>query len=310
MPNRTAKFVSALIASLFAGLPVTASLIATPAPAADECLSAPKGETPEGSHWYYRIEHPSNHHCWYLREEGEAHTQAAPSRSSVTARPVSPKPDTAMPGSVANARAELPSPRASLDQEASTGAAQLPAAADAANAGDTDNTSRSGLPAANMLNSVVASRWPEQLGASSPAAPPPAPAGPPADLQVDATTATPPVAAAVPLAAADASLAKQSHSALMLLIVIVGALSFAGLVASAIVRFGGKRRHDRREIRGDRRPIWDLERGDRPRPLPFPAEAARRPNIGAPRELRVADDADDQDRIAQMLARLARSAQS
>src|SRR6202000_2704204 len=63
MPNRTATLVSA---ALSAGISLTASIGAIPARAADECLTAPKGETPGGSHWYYRIEHPSNRHCWYL----------------------------------------------------------------------------------------------------------------------------------------------------------------------------------------------------------------------------------------------------
>jgi hypothetical protein len=113
MPNRTAKFLSAVIACLGAGVPLTASRSATPAPAADECLLAPKNETPDGSHWYFRIEHPSNRRCWYLREAGDA--QTAPSNSSASARPVSPAPDKPMPGSVANARAELRPPRAGID---------------------------------------------------------------------------------------------------------------------------------------------------------------------------------------------------
>ena len=39
--------------------------------AADDCLSGPKGATPEGSHWYYRVDHATKRHCWYLRAEGE-----------------------------------------------------------------------------------------------------------------------------------------------------------------------------------------------------------------------------------------------
>jgi hypothetical protein len=59
------------------------------------------------------------------------------------------------------------------------------------------------------------------------------------------------------------------------------------------------------------RPTWDLDR-DLKRsapPLPFPASAIHRPNIGAPLELQEADDPDERDRIEQMLERLARSAQ-
>ena len=335
MPNRNATLVSAVIAGLCAGVSLTASFNTTPAGAADECLAAPKGATPEGGHWYYRIEHPSNRHCWHLREEADAQAQAAPSNSSASAKQASPKQDAAMPGSVANARAELTSPQAPLDQDAPASTGQVPAAAAAANIG-------SALPAnppdTNMLRSVVASRWPDQLSANASAAPPPAPISPPANAQADdgqandvqandaqandvqadglqAAAPPPPAPAAaptVPLAAADASMAKQSGSAMMLLVVMVGALSVAGLVASAMFRFGGKRRRGDEDVRGEVRPIWDLDRDFRrsDRPLPFPASAARRPNIGMPLELEEADDSADRDRIEQMLARLARSAQS
>jgi hypothetical protein len=302
---------------------LTASIDTTPARAADECLTAPKGETPEGSHWYYRIEHPSNRHCWHLRGEGDAQAQAAPSNSSAAAKQAPPKQDAAMPGSVANARAELTAPQAPLDQGPPANTGQIPAAAGATNI---DGRSPATAPDTNMLRSVVASRWPNQLSASASAAPPPAPVSPPADTQANdvqandvqtsamqANAAPPPQSApapTVPLAAADASTAKQSGSAMMLLVVIVGALSVAGLAASAIFRFGGKRRRGREEVGGEPRPIWDLDRDFRrnDRPLPFPASVVR-PNIGAPLELQEADDAGDRDRIEQMLARLARSAQ-
>lgn len=317
MRNRTAKFVSIIIAGLFAGVTLTASLTATPAFAADECLAAPKDQTPQGSHWHYRIEHPSNRHCWYLRED-EPHAQTARPKSFASAKPAAPKAEAAMPDTVADARAELPLPRASLDEDKAAGAAQSPAAADAANAADTDNTTRSNPAAANMLSSVVASRWPEQLSANSPS-PPTAPVSAPASAPVSAHVSAPaepqadeipqaqPVS--VPLAAADASMTKKSNSALMLLIVIVGALLFAGLVASAIVRFGGKRRQGRERVRRGHRWAWDQERSGRRRPSPFPFDAVRRPNIGLPRELQVAEDTDEGDRITQMMARLARSVQ-
>jgi hypothetical protein len=309
MRTRTAKFVSIIVTGLFASVTLTASLAATPASAADECLAAPKDQAPQGSHWRYHIEHPSNRHCWYLRKD-EPQAQTAQPKSFASAKPVAPKAEAAMPGAVANARAELPSPRASLDVEKAAGAAQLPAAANAANAADTDNTTRSNPAAANMLSSVVASRWPEQLSANSP--PPPtapvsAPVSAPAEPQADEIPQAQPVS--VPLAAADAPMTKKYNSALMLLIVIVGALSFAGLVASAIVRFGGKRQQGHKRVRRGHRWAGDQERSGRRRPLPFPLDAVRRPNIGLPRELQVAEDTGEGDRITQMMARLARSVQ-
>ena len=38
--------------------------------AADECLTKPNGPTPQGQHWYYRLDHANNgRQCWYLRAE-------------------------------------------------------------------------------------------------------------------------------------------------------------------------------------------------------------------------------------------------
>jgi hypothetical protein len=38
--------------------------------AADDCLAKPTGPTPQGQHWYYRIDHANNgRQCWYLRAE-------------------------------------------------------------------------------------------------------------------------------------------------------------------------------------------------------------------------------------------------
>jgi hypothetical protein len=321
MPNRIAKFISAIVAGLCAGIPLTVSQGATPAPAADECLLAPKGETPEGSHWYYRIEHPSNRHCWYLRAEGGAPAQAAASTAPTPAKPPAPKAETSMPGSVANARAELTT-RVPLDQGAAVNTGQVPAAGSAP---VIDSTPPTPAADANMPTSVVASRWPEQLAANAVAAPPPpAAAVPPADVQ---TNVPPPPAVAppvAPLATADAAMTKQSGSFVMLLAVIVGALSVAGLVASMVFRSGSKRRKPPLTLE-QVRPVWDLDRELKRRraPSPFPTAAVTRPSIGLPLELQEAqqahreqeayretDEFDDRDRIAQMLSRLAKSAQA
>jgi len=34
---------------------------------ANECLAAPNASSPQGQHWYYRIERPNHRKCWYLR---------------------------------------------------------------------------------------------------------------------------------------------------------------------------------------------------------------------------------------------------
>jgi hypothetical protein len=103
----------------------------------------------------------------------------------------------------------------------------------------------------------------------------------------------------------------------MLLAVIVGALSVAGLIASMVFRSGSKRRA-RAPTLEEVRPVWDFDRDLKRRRAPsaFPAEAVNRPNIGAPLELQEAQataqatsESSERDRIAQMLERLARSAQ-
>jgi hypothetical protein len=33
----------------------------------DECLSAPDSPSPQGTHWYYRLDLPTQRKCWYLR---------------------------------------------------------------------------------------------------------------------------------------------------------------------------------------------------------------------------------------------------
>jgi len=321
MPNRTAKFASAVIASVLASTALaTASHGATPA--ADNCLSGPKDQAPQGSHWYFRIEHPSNRHCWYLRGAHDAATQsAAPDASAeapASANPAPPTTATAMPGSVANARAELPAPQARNDLGSNAATGQLPAAA-----ARVDNAPAANLTDANMLRSVVASRWPEQLAAASPDVSDASPDNSAGGTPSPPAATQPSTAAAVPLASADASSEKQSGSTEMLIIAIVGALSVAGLAASA-VGYGGRRKLRLDQAQGDfkddfgadingetkgrRRAIWETTLTDRPLPSPFPAPVARRPNIGIPNELREADDPDD--KIAEMLARLARSAQA
>jgi hypothetical protein len=331
MPNRTAKFASAIVASLLASAALAAeSQSATPA--ADDCLTAPKEQTPQGSHWYYRLEHGTKRHCWYLRAEGDARSQATSPNSTVSAKPVAPKMETAtqgsaMQGSVANARAELRAPQTRSEPDtnvATTG--QLPSAA-AASTTSTDNNQRATGQDASMLQTAVASRWPSQLSASSSAAS----ASDDASASDEANSNTPaqlsettaPPSATVPtapvtLAAADTSSEKQSGSVPMLLIIMTGALAIAGLVGGAVIKFSGMRRDDSRDedsddedyakIQRDRRSTWNLERTERARSRPFPASAAQRPNIGIPRELRTADGPDDQ--IREMLARLARSAQT
>jgi hypothetical protein len=55
-----------LASSLIALVLITGSS----ARSADDCLAKPNGPTPQGQHWYYRIDHANDgRQCWYLRAE-------------------------------------------------------------------------------------------------------------------------------------------------------------------------------------------------------------------------------------------------
>ena len=307
MSNRTAKFASAMFAGILVSVPLaTVSHGAAPAAAAaDDCLSGPKGQTPAGGHWYYRIDRATKRHCWYIGDEKAKLSRVAPKNSAPLADAVSPQKETATQQSIADAHAELPAPQTRVEQETSA-TIWPPNPATAANTASVGNSQRANAQDLNTQRSVVASRWPEQSGVSSSASPEPTTGNSDATEQSNSEAAPSPAVAAVTLAAADLSSEKPSGSIQMLLIVIVGALSFAGLIGSAIFRFGSMRRAGRRQIRGDRRAIWDAVDNDRPSPTAYPAADVSMRRVDIPLKPREADDPND--RIAEMLARLSRSA--
>jgi hypothetical protein len=286
MPNRTAKFVSTVFASLVAGAALTTiSYGATPT--ADDCLAGPTDHAPQGGHWYYRIEHPSNRHCWYLKDEHDKVSQIAPPSAAPSTKPIAPMTETAMPRSVADARAELP-------------ASQTPSTETS-----TENSPPANTADANVQPSIVASRWLDPSSLSSSPGPGPITGNAGAPAPSSSAAAPPPAIAAVPLATADAlpeETEKYSGSFRMVLLAIIGALSIAGLMGSAIFRFSsGTSRRGRRDIVGARRSIWDSAAVDR-QPPPFPKPGARM-RVDLLREPR----ADDPNRrISELLAELSR----
>jgi hypothetical protein len=250
MPSRTAKFVSAAFASVLAGVPLTTASNSA-VPATGNCLSGPKDQAPQGSHWYYRIEHATQRHCWYLRDEHE--------KLSQTTSPNSPKAEPEMQHSIANARAELPLPQAHIEQETSAATGQ-PAPAMPANAPGVGNNQLAAPRDANTQQSAIASRWPEPSNIGSSANPGSAVSNSGAAGQSNSRAARLPAVAAVRLAAADSSSERQFGPAHMLMIVVLGALSIAGLVGSAIFRFAGTRPIGGRDMRGDPRAADDPNR--------------------------------------------------
>ena len=314
MSNRTVKFVSAIFASFLAGTAVTtlsygAARAGNEAQAADNCLAGPKGQTPAGGHWYYRIDHTTKRHCWYLGDEREkvardARQEPAPPAKPVAANPVSPQEETTTQRTIADARAELPLPQAQIEPtSAATG--QWPAVAapntPAANLANEEDSQRANARDTNTQSSLVASRWPESSGVSSSAR-----AGPaiPNSLPAQVSVVAPPssVIAAAPLAAADSSSESKAGSIQTLLIVIAGALALAGVMGAAVFRLGSLRQAKGREIRRDRRAIWDSIDTGRPPPAPFGRGELPVRRVDVPRKTREVDDASR--RIAEMLAQL------
>jgi hypothetical protein len=296
MPIGTAKFVSALFVSLIAGASFITASHSAPAPdEADKCLAGPKGTAPQGSHWYYRVERGTKRHCWYVGEEKEKVARTAPAISSASADPTSsippipPPKNAGTPKAVADARAELPSSQ--TQTEPGTGIAVQRAAAPAANAVGTNsnqraNDARDTNPQSAAQSSLIASRWPESSGVNPSASPAPATDQSDTTDQPDAAEAPAPATAPVTLAAADSSAARQTGSIQTLLIVIIGALSLAGLIGSAIFRFGSMRwAGGGRDVGGDRREIWDPVS---PSPMAYARSDTRMPAAGIPREARLA----------------------
>jgi hypothetical protein len=312
MSSRTAKFASAIFASLIVGAPLT-TISDSAAGADDECLSSPKDQAPQGGHWYYRIDRVTKRHCWYLKEDDEKPSQAA-------AKPVSPKVVAPFQRSIAEARAELPAQGrteqpnqgnrltstdvavSTMNRDTKPPVAEIPqtvigsrwlgqSEADAANsatlltnptplASPMPSGSVSNGPMANsnspMANKVVSDT---NLGAAAPTQPP-----------------SPPLAAGQ--FAADLSSATSAYPVQTLLAAMMGALALAGLLGRVIIKFVGPRRPASR--RGRRGAIWkSAATGGRAASRVYPGADALPPGADFPRDLDEVNDPDD--RIAELL---------
>ena len=308
MPNRAAKFASAVLVSLVASVPFTTTSRSA-AGTDDECLSAPKGDAPQGSHWYYRIDRTSKRQCWYVRDEGEKSANVAPPKLSSPVKPAPAKTEVAMQTAVANARAELPPQTRSLQP----GREGRPVAA-IAPLSEADKAAQP--PVAETQPSVVASRWVDQSNAFAVTSPgplaSPAPNGPSTVAEASAAPQVPAqvLAQAQPQAqpalapaagqftAMDLSSDTPTHSVQMLLAAIMGALALAGVMGRLIFNFVGTRRRAKRKLRGRRGAIWKSAKTGRKGPPVYQgADALPQPHF--PRDLDQVGDPDD--RIVELL---------
>ena len=245
--------------------------------AADSCLSAPKGATPSGSHWYYRIDRVTKRQCWYLREESDtaddkfaraAPPASAPAPSSAAAEPAPPQQRTITRNAIADARAEWISQQARAEPNSPAKVERRTVAAAPAPA--VQNAPRAAMPNVLAPAPLASMRWNDapvirasanptdlQLAAANPPA-----VQPPQAEEVQLTAAD----QAVPIAA-EAAPAKPTASLQKLLLVMAAALALAGLTVSAIVRIG--RMRARRAMRRKRRAMWDSAKTRRRAPQPM-----------------------------------------
>jgi hypothetical protein len=251
MPNRTAKFVSALVASFLAGAPLTTASYGAANPA-DECLSGPKAQTPQGGHWYYRIDRATKRHCWYLADQREPLSQTAAPNPPASAKPPPQNAEAATQTSVANAHAELPaqSPAAELTNRN----------ANAVRSEDRDNAA---TPGGSTQRLLFTSRWPDSYSAEPSINAVPSKGDPGTAVNPASQTKPTSVLTAGRFAAADMSSKPPPYSAQMPLAALMGVLALAGIMGTVIFKFGGSRQLQPSQIRKRRGPIWESTDDDR-----------------------------------------------
>jgi hypothetical protein len=258
MPNRTAAFVCAILASFLAGAPLTTVAYGA-TDAADECLSGPKGQAPQGGHWYYRVDRATKRHCWYLADEHVSPSQTAAPNPSASAKPLPQDAETAMQTSVANAHAELPeqSPVELTNRNAEIAPAL---SADTVRSEAHDGAA---TPGTSTQQSLVASRWPDPYNADPSINAVPSKRDPGPGVNPVSRSQPTPVLTAGQFAAADLSSETPAYSMHMPLAALMGVLALAGIMGTVIFKFAGARRLQPSQIRQRRGPVWESTDDDR-----------------------------------------------
>lgn len=300
------KALSALFACLVVGVPI-ALIPLSSVGATDECLTTPKGEIPQGKHWYYRSERSTQRRCWYLRDEGEASPQAATSSTPPRrATPeLAPNEETTLPRSTADAHAELPQDLVAVDS-ATPATSVDPTGADrkSAKSGSpgTAQASRRSKPAGGIPSS-------EPISPSFVVAPP----VPDTNSDSSAGMAMTPAPAPVGPTKVETSSIATPASLRILLLGTFSAIALSWLTGSAMM--ARMRRRPRRHTSSPL-PKWPTERpanhnGKPLSPEPMPVNSIRaldadRKSFGRPSS----GPGDNVREIEQLLARFANQAQA
>jgi hypothetical protein len=149
MPDRTAIVVSAVFASFLACVALTA-VAGSAAYAGDDCITEPKDQPPQGSHWYYHVDPATRRKCWHQRDEGLTVHQVGSSKPSLPGKTISE------PG----AEIDRQQPTANPDTEQPIVEAQPTAPGLTGQSAPETSTDDAG--AENPPQSISSSRWPDQ----------------------------------------------------------------------------------------------------------------------------------------------------
>jgi hypothetical protein len=322
MSNVKVKLASAFLLSVAASV----GLIGGPssaARAADSCITEPKAESPQGKHWYYRIERGTARHCWYLRGEDETSARTPAAEPVASAKPALATPGNVPARSLADARAEFaqktpvadsaPSSRTVFpDPPAVISAAPPPAA-------PTSGIAPSAPP--TPAESQLTSPWPQPSGAPATANATPQASPMVADPQpADAAAAAMPAPAEAP--PTSTLPAREVGSLQKLALVALGALALAGITGSLVYRLAGARWRRRGEARWPERQV-SPSLADEARGAPWVApelspavsqvdvadEDAVREDTAAPEKIEFGRSDDSFEKIEDFLARLTRQLQ-
>src|SRR5262249_51981340 len=142
MSNVAARFAAALCLGVVAGAGSSALPLST-AYAAD-CLTEPKGETPQGKHWHYRIERGTGRQSWDLCGTAGKTARAETPSADPAEKPAPRRTEAATSRSIADAHAEI-GPRTRVPEAAPSVWPNPQAAAPAASSPTTT------APAANTM---------------------------------------------------------------------------------------------------------------------------------------------------------------
>lgn len=229
---------------------------------ADECLSRPGKTTPKGSHWFYRIERPSQRRCWYLGPAGQKvrAERAVPDRATAAER---------------RAAVPLPAPAPSelRANEQMRDEAPAPVTSEAASAAPVDtSTATTSSVAATQFSAT----WPAGSSALSDREVPPAIVQERVDDVATAAAQTEEMPAVWPvMSAADRAAAAQAGGTPgigHLLIFLAATIAFVGIAIRTVLKFtaSARQRHELPPRVRVAEPVI------RPRVPPHAAEAIRK----------------------------------